>query len=88
MKVLTDWATGAPPCKGWWLSRIHKDEFGGPSLYYWDGKQWSYKNGFVASVQDREWCGLAFNPDTVIMAKLFCDDNVVRVLPVIQEFTR
>ena len=62
MRVLTNWATGNPPCAGWWLSRIHENEFSSPSLYYWDGKQWSYKNGFVASVQDREWCGLAFNP--------------------------
>ena len=64
MKVLTDWKEGNPPCAGWWLSRVHRNDFGGPSLYYWDGKQWSYKNGFVASVQDREWCGLAFNPES------------------------
>ena len=62
MKVLTDWSYGDPPCKGRWLTRISKHEFGGPSLLHWDGLKWLYDVGHEAAVQNRQWCGLAFNP--------------------------
>ena len=87
MRVLTKWATGNPPCAGWWLSEW--DDVTPGMFIYWSGKDWRAHKGALFPLMDqhRKWRGLAFNPDTVIMAKLFCDDNVVRVLPVIQEFT-
>ena len=79
MKVLTDWRKGPPPREGWWLVKDEISDLPFGFFHYYT-KSGFWPDGYY-------WCGLAFNPDTVIMAKLFCDDNVVRVLPVIQEFT-
>ena len=65
MRVLTDWATGAPPCVGWWLIRPETSDAGG-SLRYWTGEAWKYsvKDTWSFGVGCIEWCGLAFNPES------------------------
>ena len=89
MKVLTDWATGAPPCKGWWLSRLSKHEFCGPALFYWTGDRWLYKSGHEATYQDREWRGLAFNPESATRQVVYSVFSKCMVSAlVIEEFTK
>ena len=58
MKVLTDWATGKPPCEGYWLTRC--GSYDTPHLVYWHGAFWDDD----MPVCDTEWCGLAFNPES------------------------
>ena len=65
MRVLTDWATGAPPCVGWWLIRPETSDTGG-SLRYWTGEAWKYsvKDTWSFGVGCIEWRGLAFDPES------------------------
>ena len=89
MKVLTDWSYGDPPCKGRWLTRISKHEFGGPSLLHWDGLKWLYDAGHEAAVQNRQWCGLAFNPESATRQVVYSVFSKCMVSAlVVEEFTR
>ena len=64
MKVLTDWATGHPPCVGWWLSEW--DDVTPGMFIYWSGKDWRSHKGSLFPLMDqhRKWRGLAFNPES------------------------
>ena len=46
------------------MTRISEREFGGPYMFYWDGTKWLYREGQAAVLQDRQWRGLAFNPES------------------------
>ena len=62
MKIFSDWATGKPPCAGYWLTR--PDKSWNPLLIEWNGETWITEFGQEMVYQDREWCGLAFNPES------------------------
>ena len=64
MRVLTDWATGAPPCAGWWLSEW--DDVTPGMFIYWSGKDWRAHRGALFPLMDqhRKWRGLAFDPES------------------------
>lgn len=55
MKVLTDWQSGPPPCKGWWLARNFG--LGAGFMTYIDPKDPVFCSDHF------EWRGLAFNPE-------------------------
>jgi len=72
MRVLTDWfpATTKPVRDGLYLSRVDSDSTLMWMLPYRCGK-WMASHGlFPLDYQDREWCGLAFDP----VAAEECDD--------------
>ena len=86
MKVLTDWATGKPPCKGWWLIRPETSDTGG-SLRYWTGEAWKYsvKDTWSFANNCIEWRGLAFNPESACTTLCAWNDQPAIL---IEEFTR
>ena len=83
MRVLTDWATGAPPCVGWWLIRPETSDTGG-SLRYWTGEAWKYsvKDTWSFGVGCIEWRGLAFDPESARYVMRYQDLSIE-----IEEFT-
>ena len=78
MKVLTDWATGKPPCEGYWLTRC--GSYDTPHLVYWHGAFWDDD----MPVCDTEWCGLAFDPESAYEWCNYYDNGSVLI---IEEFT-
>ena len=86
MRVLTDWATGKPPCKGWWLSCHETEQIEGV-LRYFDGKRWCFLDDVTLQsvLQNFHWRGLAFNPESASATLCAWND---RPAILIEEFTR
>ena len=86
MKVLTDWATGAPPCKGYWLICDYPaDNFFG-FFAYWENHQWYVTKTAPHPMMQQvwNWRGLAFNPESVYEWPLYGKADTVLL---IEEFT-